>query len=83
MGYLTLRSCSEIVHQAVDMRSGTRIVKEHVVGSSPGAPRWRRQLYRIAFSPLMVAEEEGRRLKDKGAGLAREAGDYGRSYLPD
>lgn len=83
MCYLTLRAYSEIVYQPVDMRSGLRIVREHVVGSSLNAPRWRRQLYRVVFSPLMVAEEEGRRLKDKGEGLVQDAGDYGRNYLPD
>lgn len=83
MGYLTLRAYGEIVYRPADMQVGGRIVREHVVGSSLNVPRWRRQAYRVFFSPLMVAEEEGRRLKDKGQGLVEQAGDYGRNYLPD
>lgn len=80
MAYLTLRAYSEIVYQPIGVRLSGR---EHIVGSPPKVPRWRRQAYRVVFSPLMVAEEEGRRLKDKGEGLVEEAGDYGKSYLPD
>lgn len=83
MAYMTLRAYAEIVHQPYDARVGSAIVRQHLVGSSPDIPRWRRQVYRVVFSPLMVAEEEGRRLKDKGEGLVQDAGDYGRSYLPD
>lgn len=83
MCYLTVRAYGEIVYLGVDSRFGSRFVSNHIVEPSNHIPRWRRQVYRVVFSPLMVVEEEGRRLKDKGTGLVEEAGDYGRSYLPD
>ncbi len=83
MCYVALRGYDEIIYQAVDLSAGREVVKEHIVGSSPLVPRWRRQAYRIVFSPLMVVEEEARRLADKGQGLVQNASEYGRSYLPD
>lgn len=83
MAYLTLRGYGEIVHQEVEARRGGAYVNAHVVGSSSEVPHWRRQAYRVVFSPLMVAEEEGRRLVGKGRGLVRDAENYGRGFLPD
>ncbi len=80
MCYVSLRGSGEIVHQAADVR-GAGFGREHIVGADRSLPRWRRQTYRIFFSPLMVAEEEGRRLLDRARGLVRDAGDYGSGLL--
>ncbi|MCC8181031.1 MAG: hypothetical protein LIP23_09010 [Planctomycetes bacterium] len=84
MAYLTIRAYGEIIYQRVDMqvtRGG--IVHEFIVGTDYSLPRWRRQLYRAFFSPLMVVEEEGRRLVAGSQGLVEDARDYGRGFLPD
>gem|GEM_PF-1889029 len=83
MCYLTVRAYGEIVCLGVDQSFGSYVGGNHIVEPAGQIPRWRRQAYRAVFSPLMVVEEEARRLKDKGAGLVEEAGGYGRSYLPD
>ena len=82
MAYVCLRAYGEVVHET---RAGTSLFgrrgADHVVGASAKVPRWRRQVYRIAFSPLMVAEEEGRRLGDAAVELVQQAGDYGKGLL--
>ncbi len=79
MLYVTIRSTGEIGYQTASINgSGTR---QHIVGPTNLAPRWRRQVYRIFFSPLMVAEEEGRRLLARGEGLVRDAGRRGRDLF--
>ncbi len=70
MLYIIVRSNSEIVYQSVTV-DGFPVRREHIVGADYSIPRWRRQLYRVFFSPLMVAEEEGRRLMARGEGLVR------------
>jgi hypothetical protein len=62
MFYITLRGNGEIVYQEAAFRSGGSIDRITIVGSEQTIPRWRRQAYRVFFSPLMVVEEEGRRL---------------------
>ncbi|MDR1535475.1 MAG: hypothetical protein LBU64_10325 [Planctomycetota bacterium] len=69
MFYLTLRGNGEIIHQEVDLRTGGGIARIHIVGAGQEIPRWRRQAYRIFFSPLMVAEEEGRHFLAEGREL--------------
>lgn len=51
--------------------------RDAMITTNPTIPRWRRQLYRAIFSPLMVAEEEGRRFAStqRGQNLLREAED--------
>ncbi len=71
MLYITIRSTGEIVYQSVSVE-GFPPRREHIVGADYGAPRWRRQLYRVFFSPAMVAEEEARRLMARGEGLVRD-----------
>lgn len=84
MCYVALRGYSEIILQQVPVQTdGGRMVQTYIVGSSSEVPRWRRQAYRVVFSPLMVAEEEGRRIMGKGRGLISDAEQYGRSFLPD
>lgn len=83
MAYMTARAYGEVVYQTMDLRRGNQVVQEHMVGSNPAMPRWRRQAYRAVFSPLMVVEEEGRRIMSRGSGLLRDAREYGRDYLPD
>jgi hypothetical protein len=75
MFYLTLRGNGEIIHQAADVRAGAESRRIHIVGAEQNIPRWRRQAYRIFFSPLMVAEEEGRVLLAEGKNAAGLAGD--------
>ena len=77
MGYVALRGSGEIAYQAAEVRGPAGSGREHIVGADYSLPRWRRQTYRTLFSPLMVAEEEGRRLLDRARGLIRDAGDYG------
>ena len=62
MFYITLRGNGEIVHREAEFRSGASVGRMTIVGAEHAVPRWRRQAYRVFFSPLMVAEEEGRRL---------------------
>lgn len=81
MCYVALRGSGEIVHRAVEFRSPQGVGVQHIVGSDPQIPRWRRQTYRVVFSPLMVAEEEGRRILSEGRGWMRSAGEYGRDFL--
>lgn len=83
MCYVALRGYSEIILQQAPVQTDGRIVQTYIVGSSSEVPRWRRQLYRVVFSPLMVAEEEGRCIVGKGRGLVSDAEQYGRSFLPD
>jgi hypothetical protein len=83
MCYVALRGYAEIILQQAPVQMEGRMVQTYIVGSSPEVPRWRRQVYRVVFSPLMVAEEEGRRLAGKGRGLVSDAEKYGRSFLPD
>lgn len=83
MCYLTVRAYGEISYQPVQLQSRNGPVPGYVVQASYSVPRWRRQLYRAIFSPLMVVEEEGRRLADGGRGLVRDAGNYGRDLLPE
>ncbi len=83
MCYVALRGYAEIILQQAPMQMGDRMVQTYIVSSSSEVPRWRRQVYRVVFSPLMVAEEEGRRIVGKGRGLVSDAEQYGRSFLPD
>lgn len=82
MCYITLRGYGEIVSQVTDVRVDNVVSRRVIIGSDPTVPRWRRQVYRALFSPCMVIEEEGRRLATEGKGLVREAGDYGRGFMP-
>lgn len=82
MGYLALRGNGEIVHQFVSAQRQEGAGREYIVGPNPEVPRWRRQTYRVFFSPMMVAEEEGRRLASRGRGLLRDAEEYGRGFMP-
>ncbi len=81
MGYIALRGSGEIIHQSAELRGAFGAGREHIVGADRSLPRWRRQVYRIFFSPLMVAEEEGRRLVDRGRGMLQDAGEYGSGLL--
>lgn len=72
IGFWALRSSDEIVSQTGIVNAGGTPTNMYVVGASPGIPRWRRQVYRVAFSPLMVAEEEVHTLIDKGLGATRQ-----------
>ena len=80
---LTVRAYGEIVVLGANPMFGKQTPGARIVEPASQIPRWRRQGYRVVFSPLMVAEEEIYRLKAKGAGLVEEAGDYGRNILPD
>lgn len=81
MCYVALRGYGEILHQEAMVDNRGR--REYVVGSNRAVPRWRRQMYRAFFSPLMVAEEEGRNLLSRGRGLVRDAGDYGEGFFSE
>ncbi|MCL2000026.1 MAG: hypothetical protein FWG74_01210 [Planctomycetes bacterium] len=76
MCYVALRGSGEILHQAVEVRGLAVLSREHVIGADRSLPRWRRQAYRTFLSPLMVAEEEGRRLLDRTYGLVQDVGAY-------
>ncbi len=81
MGYVALRGSDEIMHQIAELRTPEGVAEQHIIGPNPVSPRWRRQACRVAFSPLMVVEEEARRVFSDGRGWMRSAGDYGRDLL--
>jgi hypothetical protein len=83
MSYLTVRAYGEIVHQVAEVRGVNAVTREYIVGSDPSVPRWRRQVYRIVFSPLMVAEEESRRIAANAKGYVRDIGEFGQGLLSD
>lgn len=78
MAYFTTRGYGEIIYSPMAVRGGGASTAEHVVGVNYDIPRWRRQMYRAVFSPLMVAEEEFRRLAAGGKGMIQD----GRDMLP-
>ena len=83
MSYLAVRGYGEIVVLGANPLFGRQTAGTQIVEPASQIPRWRRQGYRVVFSPLIVAEEEILRLKAKGANLVEEAGDYGRNFLPN
>lgn len=83
VGYVALRHYGEIIQQAVDKRVDGVVTKEYIVASALTVPRWRRQLYRASFSPLMVVEEEVMRVYTGGGNIIREFVEAARGYLPD
>ena len=78
VGYGWLRVGGEIMHvrPLADAPDG-----RHYIGAGWDMPRWRQQLYRALYAPLMVAEEEARlhgagkrpQPRDRVAGFGREA----------
>ena len=74
--YAVVRSYGEIGYRVSEYPSGGVKVREHIVAVSGSLPRWQRQTYRVIFTPLMVAEEEGRN-------LTAQAAEYSGSLLED
>lgn len=66
MAYVTIRAAGDLVYQPARNPDGG---VQYIIGSNFGLPRWRRQIYRACFSPLMVVEEETRRLAADGRDL--------------
>jgi hypothetical protein len=83
MVYVILRSKGDVVHQRVPAQRDGQNYTEIVVGPDYNLPRWQRQLYRAVFTPLMVAEEEGRWLGTQGRDILKKAGEIGRQFLLD
>jgi hypothetical protein len=84
--YWCLRNAEEIVVQSVFM-PGSRAYR--VVSPHPEIPFYRQQLWRALFSLPMVAEEEGRRVTERGRsmyesaeGTVRDGIEGARQYLP-
>ncbi|MDR1518737.1 MAG: hypothetical protein LBU23_01145 [Planctomycetota bacterium] len=78
MLYITLRGNGEIIRREADVRVEGGVRRVHLVGAEQEIPRWRRQAYRIVFSPLMVAEEEGRALLTEGGNVVGQLGGAAR-----
>ncbi|MDR3210359.1 MAG: hypothetical protein LBU79_00385 [Planctomycetota bacterium] len=83
MAYLTLRAYGEVIYRTRSFRLDNQLSREFVVAASPLSPRWRRQLVRAFFSPLMVVEEEGRSLVEQGRGAVSETESLVRDYSSD
>ena len=79
-GYIALRHYGEVTHQRLG--GSNNAPDQHIVGVRTDFPRWKRQAYRAAFSPLMVAEEELRLLADRGLSVVDAVERFGRGYLP-
>ncbi|MCD8352516.1 MAG: hypothetical protein LUC93_18075 [Planctomycetaceae bacterium] len=87
--YWILRNYGEVAIQSVFLPSpaGTQVYR--IVGPNPDLPHYRQQLWRALFSLPMVAEEEGRKLTDRGReiydnaeGTVREGQRMIDQYLP-
>jgi hypothetical protein len=84
--YWWLRTNGEIVVQSVFL-PGSQVYR--AVSPHPEIPFYRQQLWRALFSLPMVAEEEGRKLTDRGRaiyenaeGTVRGGIEGARQYLP-
>lgn len=84
--YWCLRNYGEIVVQSVFL-PGSHVYR--VVSPHPEIPQYRQQLWRALFSLPMVAEEEGRKLSERGRevyqnaeGTVRDGIDGVRQYIP-
>ena len=72
-GYGWLRATGEIGH--VRPLAGAPDGR-HCIGAGWDKPRWRQQAWRALYAPLMVMEEEGRRLGDGGGPAAGRAASF-------
>ena len=82
-GFVFLRFYGHIVFQSAEVRGTPGLAREYVVGTNPMLPRWQRQVYRAIFSPLMILEEEGRRVADQGMGdVVQNLGDSVKNLIP-
>lgn len=77
MAYTVLRNNGEIVYSYGRTQQGASV---HMVNPNPEMPHWRRQVYRLVFSPIMVSEEESRSLAVRGRKFADQAQAYAQQY---